>query len=182
MTQLCSYSHGYPEAQEGTICSQLFQWKLVFLGWDCIQSSSTSLKIQPVKTTGFTLFLLFANLCYEEVTILIHCPIAVQSGGRRHNCYIKDRSALPMSMCSLNRALLVFSPSASLSFFWKTAYWFYFLPRKYSDHSKIVNREQNDNFYICWMTFCSWKKIVVSESCQNLLYLKLQLCKSDKAL
>lgn len=60
-----------------------------------------------------------AKLCYSEVTILIHCPSADKSDGRRHNCYIKGRRALPMSMYSLNRALFVLSPSAPLSFFLK---------------------------------------------------------------
>lgn len=122
MTQLGLYSQRYLEAREGTICFRLLQWKRVFLGWDCIQSSSTSLKIQPMKTTVFvtmSLVLLSANLCYKEITILIHCPSADQSDGRRHNCYIKDSPALPVSTYSLNRALLMFSPSAPLSFFFK---------------------------------------------------------------
>lgn len=109
-----------------------------------------------------------AKLCYSQVTILIHCPSADKSDGRRHNCYIKGRRALPMSMYSLNRALLLLSPSAPLSFFLKNNILILFSSKekKNSEHSKMVTREQNDNFCTfvlieCNYFFCSLKIISI---------------------
>lgn len=126
-----------------------------------------------------------AKFCYSQVTILIHCPSADKSDGRRHNCYIKGRRALPMSMYSLNRALLLLSPSAPLSFFLKNNILILFSSKekKNSEHSKMVTREQNDNFCTfvlieCNFFFALWK-LVAAESYQKLAYLNLQLCKLE---
>lgn len=100
----------------------------------------------------------FLQNCYSQVTILIHCPSADKSDGRRHNCYIKGRRALPMSMYSLNRALLLLSPSAPLSFFLKNNILILFSSKekKNSEHSKMVTREQNDNFCTFVLIECNY--------------------------
>lgn len=87
---------------------------------------------------------LSAKLCYSEVTVLIHCPSTDTSDGRGHNCCIKGRLALPMSMYSLNRALLVLSPSALRSFFLKNSILILFSSTKKKKNNKKTHQKRNN--------------------------------------
>lgn len=101
---------------------------------------------------------LSTKLCYSEVTILIHCPIVplLQTKVMAEDITASSKADM---LCSCQCTHWTEHCSCSVlqchfHFFWKITYWFYFLPRKKnSEHSKIVTREQNDNFCPYWMQF-----------------------------